>query len=143
MKQKKDSRKEIEDLKKLREIDALIKRGDIENAFISNASKDSEMVSEAVADDILNKLDSEHINTRDISSIISLTSNRRGTVVKKQSKAVAKKAKAKPVMQKHKKANAQNKKKAQSKKQSVKAKAKPAAKKKSKQSKSKKPAKRR
>jgi len=114
MKQKKDSRKEIEDLKKLREIDALIKRGDIENAFISNASKDSEMVSEAVADDILNKLDSEHINTRDISSIISLTSNRRGTVVKKQSKAVAKKAKAKP-----------------------------AAKKKSKQSKSKKPAKRR
>ena len=84
MKQKKqDSKKEVENLKRLREIEAMIQKGDIENAFVSNASKDSETVSNAVADDILNKLESENINTRDISNMISFTSNKTTTVIKR------------------------------------------------------------
>ena len=94
MKQKKqDSRKEVENLKRLREIEAMIQKGDIENAFVSNASKDSETVSNAVADDILNKLESESINTRDISNMISFTSNKTTTVIKRPSRS-AKAAKA-------------------------------------------------
>ena len=94
MKQKKqDSKKEVENLKRLREIEAMIQKGDIENAFVSNASKDSETVSNAVADDILNKLESESINTRDISNMISFTSNKTTTVIKRPSRN-AKAAKA-------------------------------------------------
>lgn len=96
MKQKKDLKREVEDLKKLREIEAMIKRGDIENAFVSNATKDSETVSEAAADEILNRLDSENVNTKDIDRIISLTTNKSGVVVKRQQKkAMPRKAKGK------------------------------------------------
>ena len=95
MKQKKqDSKREIENLKRLREIEAMIQKGDIENAFVSNASKDSETVSNAVADDILNKLESENIDTRDITNMISFTSNKTTTVVKRPAKRAAAKAKA-------------------------------------------------
>ncbi len=95
MKQKKqDSKREIENLKRLREIEAMIQKGDIENAFVSNASKDSETVSNAVADDILNKLESEKIDTRDISNMISFTSNKTTTVIKRPNKNMKAKAKA-------------------------------------------------
>ncbi len=84
---KKDTRKEVEDLRKLREIEAMIQRGDIENAFVSNASKDSETVSESVADTILQRLDSEAISKRDLGSLISLTSNKKVEVVKRRREA--------------------------------------------------------
>jgi len=95
MKQKKqDSKREIENLKRLREIEAMIQKGDIENVFVSNASKDSETVSNAVADDILNKLGSEKIDTRDISNMISFTSNKTTTVIKRPNRNMKAKAKA-------------------------------------------------
>ena len=95
MKQKKqDSKREIENLKRLREIEAMIQKGDIENAFVSNASKDSETVSNAVADDILNKLESEKIDTRDISNMISFTSNKTTTVIKRPNRNMKAKARA-------------------------------------------------
>ena len=90
MTKKKDPKKEIEDLKRLREIEAMVQKGDIESAFVSTASKDSETVSNEVADTILNKLESENIYTKDIDNISALTSNRNAPVIKRRN--VAKRA---------------------------------------------------
>lgn len=92
---KKDPKKEIEDLKKLREIEKIIQKGDIENAFVSNASKDSETVSEAVADEILNSLESENIESKSFDKMMLLTSNLRSYAVRKKKPTVHGKAPSK------------------------------------------------
>jgi len=111
MKEKKqDSKKEIENLKRLRDIEAMLQKSDIENAFVSNAAKDSETVNNDIADTILNRIEEEKINTKDINSIISFTSNKKQVVVKKNTAKKTKPQKAKPKIGSKKSAKAKPKK---------------------------------
>ncbi len=82
---KKNVQEEIEGLKRLKEIESLIKKGDIENAFVSNVSKDSETVNNIMADDILNRIGSEKIDTKDVDSIVSMTASSSKISVRKTS----------------------------------------------------------
>ena len=51
--------KEIEEIKRLKDLNVILKHGDMENALLSNAAKDSETINDNVIDNLLDKADSE------------------------------------------------------------------------------------
>ncbi len=48
--------KEIDEIRRLKSINRLLKVGDIENVLLSNAAKDTESMNETVLDDLLQKV---------------------------------------------------------------------------------------
>ncbi len=75
---------ELEKLKKLNAIKEVLKKSDIENAALTNTSKDSETVSDGVIDNMLNQLNLDKNSNRDLEIIESLSSQgRNGTSMAK------------------------------------------------------------
>jgi hypothetical protein len=78
--------KYADELEKLRELNAIkqvLKKSDIENAALTNTSKDSETVSDNAIDNMLDQLNLEKNSNRDLEIIESLSSPNRknmGTV---------------------------------------------------------------
>lgn len=72
-KPRKEDSKEIEQIRRMKELEGIIKKSDIENAFVVTTSKDSETVSSNIADNIINKLSGERINERELSTIEHIT----------------------------------------------------------------------
>jgi hypothetical protein len=72
-KAKKNDSKEIEQIRRLKELEGIIKKSDIENAFVSTASKDSESVSSNISDTIINRLAGERINEKELTLIEQMT----------------------------------------------------------------------
>ncbi|MCL4371701.1 hypothetical protein M1373_00040 [Candidatus Marsarchaeota archaeon] len=93
---KSDIEKDIKNLKRLKDIQTLLMKGDIENAFSSNASKDSETVNSAIADEILRRVESEKIDTKDVDALITLTAATQPKSIAKAKGAAAVKKQAQP-----------------------------------------------
>ena len=81
-------RKEIEEIKMLKDLDTLLKKNTMENAFLSNPSKDSETINSNVADNILSELDKETISPKELEAIERLTSVNSSSKVQRSVKAV-------------------------------------------------------
>ncbi|EET89823.1 MAG: hypothetical protein LVQ97_05450 [Candidatus Micrarchaeales archaeon] len=81
-------RKEIEEIKMLKDLDMLLKKNTMENAFLSNPSKDSETINSNVADNILSELDKETISPKELETIERLTSVNSSSKVQKSVRAV-------------------------------------------------------
>ncbi|MCL5100110.1 MAG: hypothetical protein M1158_03280 [Candidatus Marsarchaeota archaeon] len=73
---KADSR-EIEQIRRMKDLEGIIKKSDIENAFVSTISKDSEAVSSNIADNIIGKLAAEKINEKELSLIERMTTGQK------------------------------------------------------------------
>ncbi len=90
MKSKKKGKyaEEIERLKELNAIKEVLKKSDIENAALTNTSKDSETVSDNAVDNMLEQLNLDKNARRDLEIIESLTAQRNGlqTVKRKSTK---------------------------------------------------------
>jgi hypothetical protein len=93
---------ELAKIKELRALDAILKKGDIENALLSNSAKDSEPISDNVIDAILNSADAGKTGERDLKIIERLTTNNPNKK-RPSAKSKPKKAKAKVKRQKAKK----------------------------------------
>jgi DNA mismatch repair ATPase MutS len=75
---------ELERLKRLNAINEVLKKSDIENAALTNTSKDSETVSDSVIDNMLNQLNIDRHATRDLDIVENLaTKGRNGSIIKK------------------------------------------------------------
>ncbi len=110
---RKEESKEIEQIRRMKELEGIIKKNDIENAFVVTTSKDSESVSSDIADNIINKLSGERINEKELTLIENMTTRNgskhqaQGAPQGKQHmqvhmvKAGGKKAQAKPKAAKH------------------------------------------
>lgn len=72
-----ENSKEIEQIRRMKSLEGIIKKNDIENAFVSTISKDSEAVSSNIADNIIGGLTSESINERELSLIEHLTTGQK------------------------------------------------------------------
>lgn len=76
MKSKAGKGKYANELERLRELSAIkevLKKGDIENAALTNTSKDSEIVSDSTIDNMLNQLQIDKNSNKDLEIIESLT----------------------------------------------------------------------
>jgi hypothetical protein len=51
--------KEIEEIKQLHDLNKILKAGDVENALLSSATSDSEIMSDTVMDSLLEQADKE------------------------------------------------------------------------------------
>ena len=74
--EKKRRGKYAAELAKIREfkiLDTILKKGDVENALLSNTSKDSEPVSDTVIDAMLNSVEKGKVGERDMELIEKLT----------------------------------------------------------------------
>ena len=81
---------EIAKLKELNAIKEVLKKGDIENAALTNTSKDSETVSDNVIDTMLDRLNIDKNSKKDLEIIESLTKKKGGSqIVKKKSVKVS------------------------------------------------------
>ncbi len=101
---KKGSRKygaELEKIKRLRTLDSILKRSDVESALLSNAAKDSEPVRENLIDNILDNLSKEKDGERNLEIIEELSMSKKGTRISK-SKRVRVKKKGKKITVKRK-----------------------------------------
>ena len=49
--------KEVEEIKHMRELGKILKAGDLENALLSNAAKDNEIINDNVLDSLLEQAD--------------------------------------------------------------------------------------
>lgn len=67
---------ELAKIKELKALDTILKKGDIENALLTNAAKESEPVSENVIDAILNSAEKGKIGERDMELIEKLTTKK-------------------------------------------------------------------
>ncbi len=72
-----ENSREIEQIRRMKNLEGIIKKNDIENAFVSTISKDSEAVSSNIADNIIGGLTSESINERELSLIEHLTTGQK------------------------------------------------------------------
>jgi hypothetical protein len=76
----KKSKKYAAELAKIKEfkiLDSILKKGDVENALLSNTSKESEPVSETVIDSMLESVERGKGGERDMELIEKLTTNER------------------------------------------------------------------
>jgi hypothetical protein len=69
---------EIERLKELNAIKEVLKKSDIENAALTNTSKDSETVSDNVVNNMLDQLNLDKNSNKDLEIIESITSKGAG-----------------------------------------------------------------
>ncbi len=80
--------KEVEKIKGLRDLNRILKAGDVENALLSNSAKDSETLNDNVLDSMLSKADSyDQGNERGLDTIERLTSAGGGTIVRQRMSA--------------------------------------------------------
>lgn len=75
---------ELKRLQALNAIKEVLKKSDIENAALTNTSKDSETVSDNVIDNMLNQLNLDRNSTRDLEIVESLASQRNGSIMKER-----------------------------------------------------------
>jgi hypothetical protein len=90
---------ELAKIKELSVLEGILKKGDVENALLTNSAKESEPVSENVIDAILSSVDKGKIGEKDMALIEKLTTKSTGKhhrSGKKASKA-KKKSQHKPV----------------------------------------------
>ncbi len=64
---------ELAKIKELSTLESIIKKGDVENALLTNSAKESEPVSENVIDSILSSVDKGKIGEKDMALIEKLT----------------------------------------------------------------------
>ncbi len=76
--------KELEEIRRMRELGQILKVGDVENALLSNAAKDSETVNENVLDTLLNNANSAQpsANALEIIERLTTTTDHGETIVK-------------------------------------------------------------
>ena len=82
---------ELAKIKELSALENILKKGDVENALLTNSAKESEPVSENVIDAILSSVDKGKIGEKDMALIEKLTTKKAA----KHSKAAKKAAKPK------------------------------------------------
>jgi hypothetical protein len=70
---------ELEKLKELNAIKEVLKKSDIENAALTNTSKDSETVSDTVIDNMLNRLNLDKNANKDLEIVERLGSEDKST----------------------------------------------------------------
>ena len=76
---------EVEKLKMLKSINSVLKKGDIENALLSNSARDNEIVSDTVIEGMLDNLNSGKGADRDMEVVEKLTTyNNRATIIKRK-----------------------------------------------------------
>ncbi len=80
--------KEVEEIKRLRDLNMILKAGDVENALLSNSAKDSETLNDNVLDSLMSKADSYETGKSDrgLEIIEKLTTNSGSTRTVKQKK---------------------------------------------------------
>lgn len=87
---------ELERLRALNAIKEVLKKGDIENAALTNTSKDSETVSDNVIENMLNQLNLNKNSAKDFEIVESLTSaSGNGTRITKSTTTKIRSAKGK------------------------------------------------
>ena len=90
MANKKYSR-ELEKLKALKSINAVLKKGDIEDALLSNSARDNETVSDTAVSSMLDNLKADRVPEKDIEVVERMTTYGTGTtIVKRRSTRVEK-----------------------------------------------------
>jgi hypothetical protein len=67
---------ELAKIKEMKALDTILKKGDIENAMLTNSSKESEPVSDNVIDAILSAADKGKLGERDLEVIEKLTTKK-------------------------------------------------------------------
>ncbi|MCL4363424.1 hypothetical protein M1439_03175 [Candidatus Marsarchaeota archaeon] len=72
-KKQSDDKREIEEIKRLKDLEAIIKRSSMENVLISGASKDFENSNNSTADTIINSLSKDKFESKDIALLDRLT----------------------------------------------------------------------
>ena len=77
---------ELEKIKKLKTLDNILKRSDVESALLANAAKESEPVSENLIDSILNEISKEKDGERNLEIIEKLTIGKKGSKISKDKK---------------------------------------------------------
>lgn len=78
---------ELEKLRELSAIKEVLKKSDIENAALTNTSKDSETVNDNVIDNMLNQLQIDKNSNRDLEIVESLASQGRKAQIIRSIKA--------------------------------------------------------
>ncbi|HVC58482.1 MAG TPA: hypothetical protein VND15_03340 [Candidatus Acidoferrales bacterium] len=82
---------EMQRIKDLSALNRVLKKGDIENALLSNATKDSETISDNVIDNMLDQVEKGKNNQRDLEIVERLTSETKGGRVTKKTNVRIKK----------------------------------------------------
>jgi hypothetical protein len=67
---------ELAKIKELSALESILKKGDVENALLTNSAKESEPVSEGVIDAILSSVDKGKVGEKDMALIEKLTTKR-------------------------------------------------------------------
>lgn len=76
--------KEVEEIRRLRDLNRILKAGDFENALLSNSAKDSETLNDNVYGALLDKADEEGRNAGGLEVIERLTMATGGGRITKQ-----------------------------------------------------------
>lgn len=78
--------KEVEEIRRLKDLNQILKAGDLENALLSNSAKDSETVNDNVLDALLSKANSEETrkNDRGLEAIEKLTASTTGGITRQK-----------------------------------------------------------
>ncbi|MCW6160414.1 MAG: hypothetical protein LVQ95_05005 [Candidatus Micrarchaeales archaeon] len=84
--------KEVEEIRRLRDLNKLLKAGDFENALLSNSAKDSETLNDNVYGALLDRADAEERGTRGLEVIERLTmASGTGRIVKQKNVKISRK----------------------------------------------------
>lgn len=105
-KKQSDDKREIEEIKRLKDLEEIIKRSSMENVLISGASKDFENSNNSTADTIINSLSKEKFESKDIALLDRLTQKTAHTHFSKRKYDQSKLHTAKHAMRKSSKAKA-------------------------------------
>jgi len=89
--------KEVEEIRRLKDLNRILTAGDLENALLSNSAKDSETVNDNVLDALLSKANSEETrgNERGLEVIERLTTGTGGSRVLRQKMVKIRRSKGK------------------------------------------------
>ncbi len=74
---------ELEKIKMLKSINTVLKKGDIENALLSNSARDSEIVSDTVIEGMLDNLNKGTSAQKDMEVVEKLTRYSEGAEIKR------------------------------------------------------------
>lgn len=74
---------ELEKIRMLKSINSVLKKGDVENALLSNSARDSEIVSDTVIEGMLDNLSSGRNPQKDIEVVEKLTRYGEGAEIRK------------------------------------------------------------
>ncbi len=83
--------KEVEEIKRMRDLNKILKAGDVENALLSNSAKDSETMNDNVLDNLLDNANgTDRSSERGLELIERLTSGSGG--IRKSPKGASKRS---------------------------------------------------